>query len=54
MAADFTEPSSEKPVEDRLEELADESSTPSIPTEADAADVVEQNLEVPIDDEDVR
>lgn len=57
MAADI-EPNPEKPAEDILDEVTEESSDASspidpvsIPVEADAADVVEQHREVPIDDE---
>ncbi|MGB2950604.1 MAG: hypothetical protein WBG14_04955 [Rhodococcus sp. (in: high G+C Gram-positive bacteria)] len=55
MAADYTEPSPETSIEDRLEATREESDELlSIPTEADPADVVEQHIEVPIDPEDER
>lgn len=54
MAADFTDPASEKPVEDRWEEAAAQPVTPTVPAEADTADVVEQSIEVPLDEEDER
>ena len=43
MAADYTEPSPETSIEDRLEATREESD-----------DVVEQHIEVPIDPEDER
>ncbi|MDJ0395994.1 hypothetical protein QMK17_21980 [Rhodococcus sp. G-MC3] len=53
MATDFTESSPEVPAEDRVEEAARPSPTPtSIPIEADSADVLAQNMEVPLDDDD--
>lgn len=56
MAADYTEPSPETSIEDRLEDATRESSDEplSFPTEADPADVVEQHIEVPIDPEEER
>lgn len=59
MAADYNETSPETPVEDRLDEIREEEAVreqagapSSIPTEANPADVVEQHIDVPIDDED--
>lgn len=54
--ADYIEPTTETPDEDRIDEARQEPSDipASIPTEADPADVVEQHLEVPIDPEDER
>lgn len=59
MAADYNETSPETPIEDRLDAIREEEAAreqagapSSLPTEADPADVVEQHIEVPIDEDD--
>ncbi|MGB7236241.1 MAG: hypothetical protein WBD41_09675 [Rhodococcus sp. (in: high G+C Gram-positive bacteria)] len=53
MSSDFTDPSPEIPVEDRVESLREDSDLPTtVPAEADPADFVDQHIEVPIDDEE--